>query len=155
MRKMVLAIAILIAMTGCSREEVEDKTVPPVVPTRQIQGSTFPTHVGGYTALGAEPSPLQRSVTYSSDLAPLDLVVVTSDQSSVFLETNLSNDRWYGVSRCGILWESDGQTTPKPTQVGCVTVLTDGVMTTVSGGSQSIEDIAALANSIYEAMKPV
>jgi len=48
------------------------------------------------------------------------------------------------------MWKGDLDVTPRPMQVACVTVLTDGVMTTVSGGQQTPEDLASLANAIYD-----
>jgi hypothetical protein len=69
------------------------------------------------------------------------------------MDTYVADSQWYGPSRCGILWESSAQKTPQPHQVACITVLTDGVMTTVSGGQQSVEDIAELANDIERSLK--
>ena len=152
MKRFAWVLGLLLVLAGCTAEEEPDLTTPPMTPTRQIQGSILPYQVADYTALGSTPGPLQMSVTYASDHAPLDLAVVTFDPTGEFQGTPLSESKWYGLSRCGIMWTSGAQTTPQPMQVACITVCTDGVMTTVSGGQQSVEDIAELANAIYEVL---
>jgi hypothetical protein len=119
-------------------------------PVRQINGSVLPGEVGDYAVLGDEPQPLQMTATYARTSSALDLAVVSFDPTGEFQKTSLSDDKWYGMSRCGVLWKSDAKVTPKPMQFACITVLADGVMTTVSGGKQSVEEIAELANAIHD-----
>jgi len=153
MKKLSLVIGIaLLCLAGCSQPEGPDPTIPPYLPDHQIAGSTLPAKVGGYTALGSIPAPQQMSVTYARDTKPDDLAVVTFDPTGEFGQVSLSNQQWYGLSRCGILWKGDAKQTPQPTQVACVTVLTDGVMTTVSGDEQTPDDLAGLANAIYKTL---
>jgi len=142
-----MAVACL---AGCNQPTGPDPTIPPYLPDHQIAGSTLPVKVDGYTALGPAPVAGQESVTYSRDADPLDLAVVTFDPSGDFGAMSLSSQQWYGLSRCGIMWKGDAKQTPQPVQSACVTILTDGVMTTVSGGSQTPNDLAELANAIYK-----
>ncbi|MCL2735285.1 MAG: hypothetical protein FWD75_01475 [Propionibacteriaceae bacterium] len=143
---------LLIALAGCTGATAPDPTVPPIQPTHRIAGSTLPQKVAGYTALGPAPTLQQMTATYARDAQPLDLAVVTFDTTGDFGTTTLTKQQWYGASRCGLLWQSDAKVTPTPTQVACITVLTDGVMTTVSGGQQTPQDMASLANAIYEVL---
>ncbi len=154
MRKLVIGAVTALAclsMSGCTQETGPDPTLPPVAPSHRISGSVLPWQVDGYTALGATPAPQQTTVTYARDSQPLDLAVVTFDPTGDLGGTSLAGQQWYGASRCGVLWKSgDAKATPRPTQSACVTVLTDGVMTTVSGGQQTPEDLSGLANAIYQ-----
>ena len=144
---------LLVCLAGCGqKDDGVDPTIPPYLPDHQIAGSTLPGKIAGYTALGAAPVAQQMSATYARDTQPLDLVVVTFDPSGDFGTVSLSNQQWYGVSRCGIMWKGDAKQTPQPTQSACVTVLVDGVMTTVSGGEQTPDDLAGLANAIYKTL---
>lgn len=147
-------LVLLAGLAGCTSTPGPDPTVPPVAPSRGLTGSVLPWRVAGYTALGPTPSPSQMSVTYARDAQSLDLAVVTFDPTGDYGQVDLSNQQWYGPSRCGILWTGDAQTTPAPQQSACVTVLTDGVMTTVSGGQQTPADLADLANAIYDLLAP-
>jgi len=146
----VIGIALAACLTGCSEPEGPDPTIPPYLPDHQIAGSTLPDKVAGYTALGTTPTPDQMSVTYASDANPLDLAVVSFDPTGDFGKVSFSNQQWYGLSRCGTMWKGDAKQTPQPTQSACVTVLTDGVMATVSGGDQTPDALAELANAIYK-----
>jgi len=148
----LVGIALLASLAGCSTPEGPDPTIPPYLPDHQIAGSTLPVKVAGYTALGAVPTAQQKSVTYASDSDPLDLAVVTFDPTGDLGKTLFTDQQWYGLSRCGVMWKGDANQTPQPTQSGCVTVLTDGVMTTVSGGFQTPNDLAELANAIYKTL---
>jgi len=158
MRKIVVAIVGLClagALAGCTHTATASDTLPPENPTHRIAGSVLPQRVAGYTALGGSgatpaPTPGQTTVTYAADNQPLNLAVVTFDPTGKFGAVSLSNQQWYGTSRCGVLWKGDAGQTPRPTQSACVTVLTDGVMTTVAGGSQTPSDLAQLANAIYD-----
>jgi len=150
MKKFLSVVVALVFLGGCTQQQGPDPTVPPMVPEHKISGSTLPAKVAGYTALGPTPTSHQMEVTYARDAQPLDLAVVTFDPSGEFGKVSLSNQQWYGTSRCGTLWKGDANQTPQPTQSACVTVLTDGVMTTVSGGAQTPQDMAGLANAIYQ-----
>ncbi|MCL2471655.1 MAG: hypothetical protein FWF25_07955 [Propionibacteriaceae bacterium] len=153
MKKLIAALAgiVLVAgLTGCSHNSGPNPTEPPEIPTHQIAGSVLPQKVAGYTALGPTPAPDQTSVTYASDAQPLDLAVVSFDPTGQYGQVTLTGQQWYGASRCGTLWKGDAKATPQQSQIACVTVLTDGVMTTVSGGQQTASDMAVLANAIYD-----
>jgi hypothetical protein len=102
--------------------------------------------------LGGSPGAGLAPTTYARDSQPLDLAVVTYDASGASGVTELTKQQWYGASRCGVLWTSDSNSTPAPTQVACITPLADGVMTVVSGGAQTVEDLAGLANAVYDAL---
>ncbi|MCL1907097.1 MAG: hypothetical protein FWG08_04180 [Propionibacteriaceae bacterium] len=143
-----LGLILCVLLAACSKEEEPDITIPPQAPTKSMGGAVFPIEVGDYTVLGPDPVPQQLSVTYAHNNSPLDLVVVSFDFTGEFQGTNLRESQWYGTSRCGILWKSNAQKSPPPQQVACITMLTDGVMTSVSGGQQSVFDIAELANAI-------
>ena len=145
----IILLLLVAGLAGCSGPEGISPTIPPLVPTQQIAGSILPVRVADYTVLGAEPVPGQLQATYVSDAQPLDLAVVTFDLSGEFGELMLMDQAWYGASRCGILWEGDANVTPPPQQAACITVLTDGVMTTVGGGKQGPPELAFLANAIY------
>ncbi len=136
-------------LVGCTPDEGPDPTIPPLTPTHQIAGSVLPAKAGGYTVMGDLPEAGQATATYVRDTQPLDLAVVTFDPSGEMGQALFGDQQWYGASRCGLLWEGDPEATPQPMQAACVTVLTDGVMTTVSGGSQSASDLSELANAIY------
>ncbi|MCL2785102.1 MAG: hypothetical protein FWD55_06660 [Propionibacteriaceae bacterium] len=146
----ILGILVVIGVSGCTADPGVDPTVPPIPPTHQIVGSVLPEAVAGYTVLGEIPAPGQMTATYGRDAAPLDLAVVTFDPTGEFGQTTLTDQAWYGVTRCGILWKGDSQATPQPTQAACITVLTDGVMTVVSGGEQTPADLSILANAIHD-----
>ena len=140
----------LIGLAGCTDDPDPFPTTPPVAPNHQIAGSVLPKAASGYTVLGAAPVAGQLEATYARDADPLDLAVVSFDSSGFFGETRLSEQQWYGASRCGILWEGGEGQTPRPTMTTCVTVLTDGVMTTVASGKQTPYDLAQLASAIYQ-----
>ena len=148
----VLVVIVMGFASGCTKEVEIDNTIPPMQPTRQISGSVLPAEIGDYVVLGPPPQPLQMTATYAHISSALDLAVVDFDPTEVFQKTKLSDDKWYGPSRCGVLWKSEAKVTPKPTQFACITVLTDGVMTTVSGGKQSLEEVAELANAIHDTL---
>jgi hypothetical protein len=117
-----------------------------------MAATALPRQVDGYTALGGAPAIGQTITTYARDSQPLDLAVVTYDAEGTSGETELAKQQWYGASRCGVLWTSDSNSTPAPTQVACITPLVDGVMTVVSGGAQTVEDMAGLANAISDSL---
>ena len=148
----LLGIVVLAFLGGCTQSGDPDPTIPPYLPQHQISGSVLPAKAAGYTALGPTPAPKQMTATYARDAQPLDLAVVSFDPTGEFGTMTLSNQQWYEASRCGIMWKGDANQTPQPTQAACVTVLTDGVMTTVSGGDQTPEDLADLANAIYKSL---
>jgi len=154
MKKPVWIIAILFStlLVGCSGDSQPNPTVPPQEPTHRIAGSQLPDSVGGYTAMGKPPKAEQLTATYVNDNQPLDLVVVTLDPSGEYGLVELGDQQWYGTSRCGILWKGDPKSTPRTQQVACITPLIDGVMTLVSGGTQSVEDIAQLATAMTETL---
>lgn len=145
----ILAVVFIAAAAGCTSQTEVSPTVPPTAPTHRISGSVLPFRVGGYTALGSAPAPGQMEASYARDTQPLDLAIVSFDSTGEYGQMPLSGQQWYGASRCGTLWKGDPKVTPQPMQSACVTVLTDGVMTTVSGGQQTPEDLSDLANSIY------
>ena len=145
----VLVGICLLVLAGCTKSPTADPTVPPVPPTHSIAGSTLPAAVAGYSALETNAGNL-TTMTYARDAQPLDLAVVTFDSTGQYGTTTLTNQQWYEASRCGILWQGDVNQTPRPSQSACITVLTDGVMTTVSGGSQTPADLSILANGIYD-----
>ncbi len=159
MNKRLLACGagVLLAcwLAACSDDaEAVGPTVPPEAPTHQIAGSSLPAAIAGYSALGSTPSPTQTSVTYASDAAPLDILVISFDPTGEFGETSLTNQQWYdGVTRCGLLWQGDANQTPRPSQAACVTVLTDGVMTTVAGGDQTPAEVAEVADAVYDQLQ--
>jgi len=119
-----------------------------VPPTHRMADSVLPSAVAGYTAYGATPTADTTQVTYRLDSNPLDLAVVSFDPTGEFGKTTLSDQSWYGESRCGALWKGDSNTTPRPIQAACITVLTDGVMTVVAAGDQTPAELAVLANAI-------
>jgi hypothetical protein len=139
-------------MAGCTHQQGPDPTIPPVAPSRQVAGSTLPARAGGYTAMGSAPATAQTSATYARDADPSDLVVITLDANGHFGTAEFDDQQWYGASRCGTLWKGDPDATPRPTQMACVTVLTDGVMTSVSAGKQTAAELAELANAIYSVL---
>jgi len=148
----VIGTCLLMLLAGCTTPQTTDPTIPPYLPDHTIAGSVLPAKVAGYTALGSTPVAQQMSVTYARDIEHKDLAVVTFDPSGDLGKAVLTNQQWYGVSRCGIMWQGDPKQTPRPTQAACVTVLVDGVMTTVSGGTQTPDDLAELANAIYKTL---
>jgi len=153
-RKLVLWVVLGVmagsfGLAGCSQATVGTPTTPPSPPSHKIAGSVLPAKVADYSVLGAAPVAGQLTATYARDAEPLDLAVVTFDPTGEFGQTELTDDIWYDASRCGILWKGDVKTTPRPQQAACITVLTDGVMTTVSGGAQTPTQLAGLANAIY------
>ncbi|MDR0782589.1 MAG: hypothetical protein LBE83_02370 [Propionibacteriaceae bacterium] len=147
----VIAVLVL-GLTGCSKDTGPDPTIPPMVPTQQIIGSILPAQVAGYSALGSAPVLNQMQATYAKDSKPLELAVVTLDLAGTFRAAKLDDQQWYGPSRCGLLWEGDSDITPLPQQVACITPLIDGVMTTVSGGTQTAYELSELANAIYHGL---
>jgi len=151
----VVAAVAVAGLGGCTREPGPDPMLPTVSPTRKIDGSTLPEKVAGYTALGGAPAAKQTTATYASDTEPLDLVVVTLDPNSDLAGAELMSSHWYGVTRCGVLWTGDPKATPQPQQSACITFLTDGIMTSVSGGQQTPEQLAQLANAINDELEKV
>jgi hypothetical protein len=145
----VCALLLVVVAGGCTSKPTTDPTIPPFEPVHKIDGSVWPKTTAGYTLLGGEPTSGQVSATYARDTAPLDLAVATFDPTGEFGQTKLSGQQWYGASRCGTIWEGDSSVTPQPIQAACITVLLDGVMTTVAGGDQTPSDLAALANALY------
>ena len=153
MRRLIwIPLVIVMVLAGCTRDPGPDPTIPPVKPSHKITGSVLPYSIAGYTALGPTPAPEQMSVTYARDTQPLDLVVVSFDLTGDYGRTELSGQQWYGPSRCGILWKGDQDATPPVQQVACITVLTDGVMTAVTGGQQTVGDLALLVNAIHDTL---
>jgi hypothetical protein len=147
-----LAWVLVAGLAGCTEEPDPVALTPAVAPSHQIAGSVLPWRVGDYTALGPTPAPGQDQVTYANDARPLDLVVVTFDPTSRFAEVELTDAQWYGVSRCGQLWQSDSDASPIPSQSACVSHLTDGLMTTVGGGQQTPFELSQLANTIVDGL---
>jgi hypothetical protein len=124
-----------------------------VAPTHRIEGSVLPAKAAGYSALGDKPVAQQTTATYGQDLVPLNIAVVTFYPASAGMgTTQLGGQQWYGTSRCGTLWTGDSKATPRPTQSACITSLLDGVMTTVSGGTQTPEELSRLANAISDVL---
>jgi len=148
----LIGIALVACLAGCTQPTDTDPTVPPYLPDHQIAGSSFPAKVAGYTRLGSAPVPGQLVVTYARDSDPLDLVVVSFDPTGEFGKTSLSSQQWYGLSRCGIMWKGDANQTPQVNVAACVTILTDGVMGTVSSGVETPNQLAELANAIYKTL---
>ena len=143
-----LSAVLMLILSGCSSEE-PDLYTPPQAPSHSIAGSTLPTKVSGYTALGSAPTPTDTSATYAADSNPQNIAVVAFDASGEFGQTPLTDQVWYGMSRCGILWKGDVNQTPRVQQAACVTALIDGVMTTVGSGDQTPEELSVLANAIH------
>jgi len=148
---LVCGLGVVTGLAGCTHDPGPDPTVPPVAPVHRAGGSVLPYRVAGYTAAGSTPAPQQLTATYISDTAPLDIAVVTFDPTGGMGTVTLSGQQWYGPSRCGILWSSGG--TPGVQQAACITVLTDGVMTTVAGGTQTPDNLATLANAINDLLE--
>ncbi len=151
MRAVFAGLVVLVGciLAGCTQETGPNPTVPPIRPTHQISGSVLPVKAGGYTVLGQAPVAGQTTATYVRDTTVLDLAVATFDETGDLGQVSLDEQQWYGASRCGILWQRDSDATDAPMQAACVTVLADGVMTTVAGGSQSAAELSELANAIY------
>ncbi|MDR0847765.1 MAG: hypothetical protein LBN10_01770 [Propionibacteriaceae bacterium] len=151
MRKILagLGAAFVLVLAGCGGDPGPDPTVPPQAPSHSIAGSTLPAKVSAYTALGSAPRATDITATYAADTDPLNLAVVSFDATGDFGTTYLTDQVWYGMSRCGILWRGDSNQTPRVEQAACITVLTDGVMTTVAGGRQTPEELSVLANAIH------
>ena len=147
---LVLGLCLVGGLAGCTRSPEPAPTSPPVAPTHKIDGSVLPQSVAGYTALGKMPAIGQLEATYVRDAAALDVAVVTLDPSGDYNKTELRDQQWYGgVNRCGTLWEGGAEQTA---QSACITVLTDGVMMTVSGGKQAVADLAQLAEAIHKVL---
>ena len=142
----VVGLCLLGGLAGCTRSADPSPTNPPVAPTHKIEGSVLPASVAGYTVLGAAPVAGQLEATYTRNSVPLDLAVVTFDPTGEYGKTELGDQQWYGTSRCGALGRADAG---KTQQWACVTVLTDGVMTTLSGGNQMVSDMVQLAEAIH------
>jgi len=132
---------------------VVDPTVPPSPPTRSYGAAALPQTVGGYTVIGATPAPGDTTVTYVSDADPKESVVVAFDSSGKYAHMTMVGSQWYGMSRCGLIWQGDSAETPRPRQAACVTILTNGVMTSVAGSTTlAPESLAVFANALYEGL---
>jgi hypothetical protein len=129
-----------------------DPTIPPQAPSRAWYGSLLPETVAGYSVLGGAPVEGQTQATYALDADRSVLIVMEFDPTGRFGPVGLEDDVWYGMSRCGMLWERDEPEAGISSQAACVTILQDGVLSTVGAGGQLPADVALVANAVYDTL---
>jgi hypothetical protein len=146
-----LALALLAGFTlaACAEDEEtgDPMTVAPVAPQGRIAGATLPRQASGYSVMGSLPAPGQVTATYALDADTSVLAVVTLSVDRSLEATPLTDDAWYGQSRCGVLEDlGDGLAQP-----ACIAPLTDGLLTVV-GTLQAPADLAQFANAVVAAL---